>query len=50
MAVGDEGESAVLDVEGEGVDIQSTGANHSDRAVVVDHAIRIDMYIRHRWG
>jgi hypothetical protein len=50
VAVGDKGESAVLDVEGEGVDVQSAGANHSDRTVVVDHAIRIDMYIRHKWG
>ena len=50
VGVGVEGESAVLDVEGEGVDVQSAGANHSDRTVVIDLAIRIDMYIRHKWG
>ena len=49
VGVGVEGESAVLEVKEEGVDVQPALANHSDRAVVVDLAIRIDMYIRHKW-
>ena len=48
VGVGVEGESAVLEVKEEGVDVQPALANHSDRAVVVDLAIRIDMYIRHK--
>ena len=48
--VGAEGESAVLDVEGEGVDVEVAGANHSDWAEVVDPTIRMDMYKRHSWG
>ena len=50
VGVGGEGESAVLDIKGEGVDVQSAGADHSDRAVVIDHAIRMDVYIRHKGG
>ena len=50
MDVGVEGKSAVLNVKGKRVDVQVAGADHSDRARVVDHAIRMDMYIRHRWG
>ena len=41
--VGAKGESAVLRVKGEGVYVQIAGANHSDRAEVVDPTIRIDM-------
>ena len=50
VGAGAEGESTVLDVKGEGVDVQFAGANHSERAVVVDLAIRMDMYIWHKWG
>ena len=48
VGAGVEGESAVLEVKEEGVDVQPALANHSDRAVVVDLAIRIDMYTRHK--
>ena len=50
VGVGVEGESAILDIKGEGVDVQVAGAQHSERHVVVDHAIRLDMQIRHKWG
>ena len=50
VGVGHKGESAVLDVKGEGVDVQVAGANHSERAVVLDNAIITDVYIRHKWG
>ena len=50
MHVGAEGESAVLRVKGEGVYVQVAGANHSDRAEVIDPTIRIDLHIRHIWG
>lgn len=50
MDVGVEGELAVLNVKGELVDVEVAGADHSDGVGVVDHAIRMDMYVRHRWG
>lgn len=50
MHVGVEGESAVLHVKGERVNVEVAGADHFDGAEVEDHAVSFDMHIRHRWG
>lgn len=44
--VGSEGEGAVLDVKGEGVDLQVTGANHSDRVGVSHYTSVLNVHIR----
>lgn len=44
--VGSEGEGAVLDVKGEGVDLQVTGANHSNRFGVSHFTSMLNVHIR----
>lgn len=48
--VGVERQRTVLDVEGEGVDIEVAGAHHFDRQSVVHLAITVQVHVRDRWG
>ncbi len=48
--VGVESQSAVLYVEGEGVDVEVTGAHNSDWFTLSHHAIAEQVHIRHIWG
>lgn len=50
MEVGVESQSAILYVEGEGVDIKVTGADDFDRFSIVYITVIIQVHVRDFWG
>lgn len=50
MNVGVERQGAVLYVEGEGVDVQVTGADHPDWESVVQHPSAVQVHVRDYGG